>query len=134
MEWYRKMNVFETRPTEECFEKTINVKLVDRNKGDRQHMNVRWRLMTKQINTGKEQLLFEAIPPLEALRMLLSATVTGNKPKPLMLNDISRAYMYARTLSDIYMEVCEEHKTELGHENICGKAHKVDVWDKGSSA
>ena len=52
-------------------------------------MNVRSRLVAKQIKTGKEQGLFATTPPLEALRMLLSATVTGNKPKALMLNDRS---------------------------------------------
>ena len=59
MEWYRKINVYEKRSIEECFEKTrkpsFKVKLVDRNKGDRQHMNVRSRLVAKHINTGNEQ-------------------------------------------------------------------------------
>ena len=78
MEWYRKMNVYERRPIEECFEKSkrpIRVKWVDRNTGDRQHMNVRSFLVAEQINTSKEQGLFAAMRPLEALRMLLSATV-----------------------------------------------------------
>ena len=92
-EWYRKMNVHEKRPIEECFEKTkkppIKVKWDDRNKGDRQHMNVRSRLVAKQIHTGREQGLFAATPPLQALRMQLSATVAGGKPKVLMFNDTS---------------------------------------------
>ena len=33
--------------------------------------------------------------------MLLSATVTGHKSKVLMFSDISRAYIHARTTSDI---------------------------------
>ena len=111
MEWYTKINVYEKRPIEECFEKTerppIRVKSVDRNEGDRQHMNVRSRQVAKQINTGKEQGLFAATPPLEALRMLLSAKVTGNKPQVLMLNDVNRAYLYARTTSDMYVELCD---------------------------
>ena len=53
-------------------------------------MNVRPRQVAKQINTGKEQGLIAAIPPLEALWMLLSGTVTGNKPKVSMFNDMSR--------------------------------------------
>ena len=36
--------------------------------------------------------------------MLLSATVTGNKPKMLIFSDRSRAYMYARTSSNIHVE------------------------------
>ena len=133
----RKMNVYEKRSIEECFEKTkelpIKVKWVDHKQGDRQHMNVRSRLVAKQINTSKEQRLFAAIPPpLEALRMLLSATVTGDKLKVLMFNDISRAYMYARTASDIFVELREEDNTEPGDENRCGKL-MVDVWDSGTS-
>ena len=66
MEWHWKMNVHEKRPKEECFEETkrppIKVKRVDRNKRDRQHMNVRSRLVTKQINTSKEQGFFAANP------------------------------------------------------------------------
>ena len=82
-------------------------------------MNVRSRLVAEQINTGKEQGLFAAT--LEALWMLPSATATGNKPKVLMLNDISRAYMYARTTRDVFVELCEEDKTEPGDENRFGK-------------
>ena len=128
MEWYRKMNVYEKRPIQECFRKTkkppIKVKWVDHNKGDRQHINVRSRLVAKQISTGKEQGLFAAPPPLEALRMLPSATVTGNNPKVLMFNDISRAHRHARTASDVYVELCEEDKTEPGYDHGCGKLIK----------
>ena len=56
--------------------------------------------------------------------MLLSATVTGNKSKALMFNDISRAYMHARTPSDMYVELCEEDKTEPGDEHRRGKLAK----------
>ena len=59
MERYRKMNVYEKRPIEECFEKTkrppIKVKWVDHNEGDRHNVTVRSRLVAKQINTGKEE-------------------------------------------------------------------------------
>ena len=41
---------------EECFERTkkppVKVKWVDRNQGERHHMNVRSRLVAKQINTS----------------------------------------------------------------------------------
>ena len=55
----------------------IKVKWVDRNKGDREHMDGRSRLVAKQINTGMAQGVSAATPLLEALRLLLSATVTG---------------------------------------------------------
>ena len=97
------------------------MKWVDRNKGDRQHMNMRSRLVAKQINTSKEQWFFAATPALEALRMLLSATVNGDKPKVLMFNDTSRAYMYARASSDMYVEFCVEDQTGPRDEHRCGK-------------
>ena len=84
-------------------------------------MNVRSRLVTKQINTSKEQGFFAATPPREGIRMLLSATVAGNKPKVFMINDVSRDYMHARTSSDIYVELCEEDRTGPRDENRCGK-------------
>ena len=87
-------------------------------------MNVRSRLVTKQINTSKEQRFFAATPPREGIRMLLSATVAGNKPKVFMINDVSRAYMHARTSSDIYAELCEEDRTGPRDENRCGKLIK----------
>ena len=49
--------------------------------------------------------------------MLLSATVTGNKIKVLLFNDISRAYIHERTARVIYVELCEEDKTEPGDEH-----------------
>ena len=119
------MNVYEKRHTEKCFEETkkppIKVKRVDRNKRDRQHMNVRSRLVTKQINTSKEQGFFAATPPREGFRMLLSATVAGKHPKVFMINDVSRAYMHARTSSDLYVELCEEDRAGPRDENRCGK-------------
>ena len=96
-------------------------------------MNVSLRLVAEQINTGKRQGLFAATPPLEALRILLSAKVTGNKPKVLVLNDISRAFLHARTTSDRYAELCEEDRTEPGDEKQMREAYEVGVWDKGSS-
>ena len=98
-------------------ERARKVKRVDRNKRDRQHMNVRSRLVTKQINTSKEQGFFAATPPREGIRMLLSATVAGNKPKVFMINDVSRAYVHARTSSDIFAELCEEDRTGPRDEN-----------------
>ena len=128
MECHMKLNVYEKRSIEKCFEKTkkppIKVKWIDHNKGDRQNVNVRSRLVAKQTNIGKEDGLFAATPPLEAVRMLLSTTVTGNKSKALMFNDVCRACMHGNMTSDIYVELCEEDKTEPGDEHMCGKLTK----------
>ena len=70
---------------------------------------------------AKNKVLLAATPPTEALRMLFSATATGNKPKVLKSNDTSRAYMHARTASDRNVELCEKDKTEPVGEHRCGK-------------
>ena len=51
--------------------------------------------MAKQFNQGKDDDLFAATPPLEALRMVLSQATTRRGNKCLMIVDVSRAYMYA---------------------------------------
>ena len=81
-----------------------------------------WVLVAKQINTSKEQGLFAARPPLEALPIMLSVTATGNKL--LMFKDTSQTYMHARTPSDVFVELCEEGKTEPGDEHQCWKLVK----------
>ena len=108
---------------EECFEKTkkppIKVKWVDRNKGDRQHKNVRSRLVAKEINAG----LFAATPPLEALRMLLSATVTGDKPQGI---DLQRHEPSVHVRADIQRHIRRtvQGGQEPGDQCNCGKFTK----------
>ena len=50
----------------------IKVVCVDRNVGDRQHKNVRSRLVAKKSTLARNKLFLEKKPPLEALRMLLN--------------------------------------------------------------
>ena len=118
------MNFFGKRPIEECFEKTkkpaIKVKWVGRNRGDRQHMNVSLRLVGR---TNQHRLC----------GYCYQQRSLGNKPKVLVLNDISRAFLHARTTSDRYAELCEEDRTEPGDEKQMREAYEVGVWDKGSS-
>ena len=87
-------------------------------------MNVRSRrVVAKQINTGREQGLFAATPPLEALRLLLSGTVTPDMPKVLMLNDMSRVHVYWSCV----------RRTRHNWEMTTGaEAHKVSAWNQGS--
>ena len=49
---------------------------------------------------------------------------TPQTSRVLMFNVISRACMHARTASDIYVEMCEEDKTEPGDEHRCGEVVK----------
>ena len=51
-------------------------------------MNVRLKLVAKQINAGKDEGLLAATPPPQSLRPLPMSAVTGKMFKVLMLNDI----------------------------------------------
>ena len=72
IERYRKMNVYEKRPSEKCFEKTkkppTKVKWTDHNTGRQTKRERGIEARAKQISTRKEEGLFAAAPPLEALR------------------------------------------------------------------
>ena len=59
--------------------------------------------------------------------------VTGNKPKVLMFSDRSRAYMHARTTSDMYVELCEEDKSDIGDVHRCGKLVKSMYGTRAAS-
>ena len=83
MEEFRKHGVYIKVPIKECMERTgkkpIGVRWVDINKGDHVSPEYRSRLVAKEIKMDKRSDLFAATPPIEALKMLLSAAVTeGN--------------------------------------------------------
>ena len=42
---------------------------------------------------------------LEALRMVVSTTVTGGETRPLLIADVSRAYMYAKCDTPMYVKL-----------------------------
>ena len=81
----------------------ITVKWVDTNKGDDQNKLYRSRLvasmkMTKASQQLEVKDLFSAMPPLEALKLLVSMLMTeepgqkGAGDKPIALFDISRVH------------------------------------------
>ena len=79
--------------------KLIDVRWIDVNKGDEEHPNYWSRLVGREFNTYKDDSLYAATPPLEALRAIVSQAATNTRRgerQELMVNDISRAYFYAR--------------------------------------
>jgi hypothetical protein len=100
------MGVYDRVPRSEQREsggKIIGTKWIDVNKGDFDNPKIRSRLVGKEFRTGPDDALFASTPPLEALRLIVSRAATlgarGNK-KELMVNDVSRAYFYAKFFSD----------------------------------
>ena len=128
IEYYRKMGVYKKVPIAECLARTghkpIGVRWVDIDKGDRTRPKYRSRLVAKQYRQQKDDDLYAATPPIEALRIVVSSATTGSREKVLMVNDVSRAYFYAPCDEDIYVDLCEEDR-DIGEEHMCGKLVKA---------
>ena len=61
--------------------------------------------MAKEFNNKKCDDLFAGTPPVEAMRAIISIAASGSTPKTLMTVDASRAKMYAKCRSEMYVEV-----------------------------
>ncbi len=96
--------------------KIVGTRWLDINKGDAERPNHRSRLVAKEFNRGKDESLFAATPPLEALRILVSfaATVEGKKvgEKVIMVNDIARAFFEADATRELCVELPDEVKDQ----------------------
>ena len=124
VEYIHKMHLYDKVPIEECRKKTgknpISTRWIDISKGDNQSPNYRSRLVAREINTHKRDDLFAATPPLEALKMIISLTATGNHGEVIMVNDISRAFFHAKVTRDVYVQIPQEDLAP-GNEGMCGK-------------
>ena len=60
----------------------VSVKWFDTNKGDRDFPNFRSRLVAREYNGSKDDILYASTPPLEALRMIMSYASIIDPAKP----------------------------------------------------
>ena len=109
----------------------ISFRWVETNKGDDDTPNVRSRLVAREIQTPGQDAIFAPTPPLESLRMILSASATsyeGHSSSPnwlpeseertqILLVDISRAYFNAKTSEDdpVYVELRRRQTHSRAH-------------------
>ena len=75
----------------------IGTRLVDTNKGDAESQNCPSGL----VGAGRDDSLYAATPPLEALRVLLGHALTRcpsdvSRWRGIMINDVRRANFYAK--------------------------------------
>ena len=81
MEYYDKMHVFDKVLFDQCWERTgkahLKARCVDIDKGT----GYRSRWVAKQFKGSDSEEWFAATPPLEALRALISYTMSGPKRK-----------------------------------------------------
>ena len=113
---------FEIVRREQCIEKTgkppIRGRWGDINKGDDQGKVYRSRYVAMEIRKlhggSDREGLFAAMPPLEALKLILSLTVSrpdqqGAHPHKLMFIDISKAYLHADVINEnLFVELPQE--------------------------
>jgi hypothetical protein len=105
--------------------KIIKTRWIDVNKGDWENPEIRSRLVAKEFNTGEQDGLFAATPPLEALRLLISDAATveeGLEQKVVMINDVARAFFEAPMKRTVCVELPWEALTD--EERASGK----DAW------
>ena len=103
--------------------KPIGVRWVDINKGDDQNPDYRSRLVAKEINTGHNDDLFAATPPIEALKILFKiAAYRRSKSNSIkvLFADAKRAYFNATATRYVFVQLPPEEPKD-GEQNICGK-------------
>ena len=131
MAFFKKMGVYTRVKRSEmlkCPGKMISTKWIDTNKGDRDNPNYRSRLVGREFNEGHDDLLYASTPPLEAMRLILSHAATTDDDQPgrrrqVMINDVRRAYFYAKQKRIIYIEIPKEDADgkddEVGRLELC---------------
>ena len=126
MEYVRKRGVYERRPYAEAKARTgkspIRLRWVDTNKGTESEPNYRSRIVAMEIKRDSRLDLFAPTPPLEAMKMIISNAASrgdNGRSRVLMTIDVKRAYFYAKSIRETYIELPKEDY-EPGDEDKCG--------------
>lgn len=103
----------------------IPTRWIDINKGSAQDPCYRSRLVAKEFNTGAQEGLFAATPPLEAVRLLLNDVATARREHPnedrvVMVNDVARAFFEAPMKRYVCVELPPEARAEHDAEDYVG--------------
>ena len=135
-DWAHSEGVFEIVPMFECKDagmKPLSLILVDTDKSvDPTHKKIRSRLCAREYKTKKQgkieralpaSQLFSAMPPLEAVKVLVSIMMSvslSNKGKPLKLRhyDISRAHFEGTAHRLIYIRFPAENRQKYGEDKV----------------
>ena len=133
------MGVWEVVPEDECWKRTgknaFSARWVDINKGDDKCPNYRSRYVAREIKSqhgcALRDGLFAAMPPLEALRVLVSLTVSKNStaskaPCKMLFVDISKVYLHADVDDPyVYVELPKAINEDDGLPKVCGRLRKA---------
>jgi len=113
IEFMRGWKVWEEVTTAECHRRTgkgpLGGRWVDHNKGDRDSPVVRCRYVAQEVAHYKDDSLFAATPPLEALRMIISdAATTGKEERKVLLVDVRKAHLHAEAIREVFVQLPPE--------------------------
>ena len=117
MSYVKKLGVHEVMPKWQQVlmgGEILGTRWVDVSKDDSEHPDCRSRLAGREFNIGKDDSLYASTPHLKALRYVVSGAGTwggeGSKRwrRAIMINDVRRAYFYAKVSRDLYIELPAE--------------------------
>ena len=119
MKWYEKFNAFQEVTHETCVSKTgrkpISCRWKDINKGDSERMEIRSRLVAREIKQKGTDSYFAGTPPLALVRYVISRAATLSKTgkrRQLMVLDAKRAFLHADALTETYVKPPHLRDTE----------------------
>ena len=123
IDFMQSWNVWREVPVAESWSATgkgpLGGRWVDVNKGDDQNPDVRCRWVAKDIAFTKTDEFFAAMPPIEALRMLLSFTASGRTHggggRKILIIDAKKAHLHAFPDRDVYVQL----PPEISREGYC---------------
>ena len=75
--------------------------------GGAQDVKYRSRLVGHEFKIGRDDAVYVSTPPLEALRLIVSHAAThllSGRRRMRMINDVRRAYFYAKIQRDVCIE------------------------------
>ena len=106
----------------------MTVRWVDTNKGSEEVPEVRSRLVARDFKGKKgerDDELYAATPPVEAMRMMCSKMVAprkSRKRRKMLLMDVRKAHLNPKCEEDVYIELPAECGAPPG---TCGK---LNIW------
>ena len=147
MKWVKKQQLWDVVDESLCWEETgkppVTLKWVDRSKSDAVNPMYRSRLVVREIKKASKPLeeheSYSAMPPLEALKALLSIMTskrvsTKGKRYKLALIDISRAHFYGASKRRVFCALPQGQeqpgKCALLRRTMYGTLDAAHIWQE----
>ena len=138
MKWYEKFQAFDEVTDETCVLRTgrkpISCRWRDINKGDRERVEVRSRLVAREIKHRGTDSYFAGTPPLALVRYVTSRAATlsnTGKRRQLMVLDAKRAFLHADALTETHVKpphLRDRERCWLLRKCMYGTLHAAAGW------